>query len=62
MNDLQPGILVLIPPLARHLFFSLRPAADIPDALFRFTRPVSGAYFWCTPMKGSRTDLSALDL
>ena len=34
----------------------------IADALFKFTRPVSGAYFWCPPMKASRLDLSALGL
>lgn len=34
----------------------------IADALFRFTRPVSGAYFWCPPMKNGRLDLSALGL
>ncbi len=34
----------------------------IADALFRFTRPVSGAYFWCPPMKGRRIDLSAIGL
>lgn len=32
----------------------------IADALFGFTRPVSGAYFWCPPMKNGRLDLSAL--
>lgn len=32
----------------------------ITDALFRFTRPVSGAYFWCPPMKKGRVDLSAV--
>lgn len=32
----------------------------IPDALFRFTRPVSGAYFWCPPVKRRRLDLTAL--
>lgn len=34
----------------------------ITDALFTFTRPVSGAYFWCPPMKGRRLDLSTLGL
>lgn len=34
----------------------------IPDGLFRFTRPVSGMYFWCPPMVEGRLDLSALDL
>lgn len=34
----------------------------IHDALFNFTRPVSGAYFWCPPMREGRLDLSALGL
>lgn len=32
----------------------------IVDALFRFTQPVTGAYFWCPPLKRGRLDLSAL--
>lgn len=32
----------------------------IVDGLFRFTRPVSGEYYWCPPMKGGKLDLSAL--
>jgi putative iron-dependent peroxidase len=32
----------------------------IADALFRFTRPVSGAYFWCPPVKRGRLDLSRI--
>jgi len=32
------------------------------DALFKFTRPLTGAYFWCPPIKGGRLDLSALGL
>lgn len=34
----------------------------ITDALFRFTRPIGGAYFWCPPMRGGRLDLRALGL
>lgn len=34
----------------------------IADALFNFTRPVSGSYFWCPPLKNERLDLSALGL
>jgi putative iron-dependent peroxidase len=34
----------------------------IVDALFKFTRPVSGSYFWCPPMKNNRLDISLLDL
>ena len=32
----------------------------ITDALFKFTRPVTGAYFWCPPLRGGRLDLSAI--
>ena len=32
----------------------------VSDALFRFTRPISGSYFWCPPIKAGRLDLSAL--
>ncbi len=34
----------------------------VVDALFRFSRPVSGAYFWCPPMRNGRLDLRALRL
>jgi len=34
----------------------------ITDALFRFTLPVSGSYFWSPPLAGKRLDLRALDL
>lgn len=34
----------------------------ITDALFDFTRPITGAYFWCPPMKSGRLDLAALGL
>jgi putative iron-dependent peroxidase len=32
----------------------------IPDALFRFSRAISGAYYWCPPVRGSRLDLRAV--
>ena len=32
----------------------------IVDALFNFTRPISGAYYWCPPMKDGKLDLSSL--
>lgn len=32
----------------------------ITDALFGFTRPVTGAYFWCPPVRQGRLDLSAI--
>lgn len=34
----------------------------ITDALFRFTRPLSGAYYWCPPLREGRVDLGALGL
>ncbi|MBT3726069.1 MAG: Dyp-type peroxidase [Gammaproteobacteria bacterium] len=34
----------------------------IPDALFKFTRPLTGSYFWCPPIKDGELDLSAIDL
>jgi putative iron-dependent peroxidase len=34
----------------------------IADALFRFSRPVNGAYFWCPPVKEGKLDLSALGI
>jgi deferrochelatase/peroxidase EfeB len=34
----------------------------IVDAWFTFTRPISGSYFWCSPMKSGRLDLCALGL
>jgi len=35
----------------------------ITDALFRFTRPLTGAYFWCPPVReDGRLDLQALGL
>ncbi len=34
----------------------------IPDALFSFTRPLTGSYFWCPPMRDGKLDLSVLGL
>ena len=34
----------------------------VTDALFKFTRPVSGSYFWCPPMRKGKLDLGALGL
>jgi putative iron-dependent peroxidase len=33
----------------------------IVDGLFQFSRPVTGGYYWCPPVKGERLDLSALE-
>jgi putative iron-dependent peroxidase len=32
------------------------------DALFTFTRPVTGAYYWCPPVRGKGLDLRAIGL
>jgi putative iron-dependent peroxidase len=34
----------------------------IVDALFTFTRPVTGAYYWCPPVRGKGLDLRAIGL
>ena len=32
----------------------------IPDALFNFTRPLTGSYYWCPPMRDGKLNLSAV--
>jgi porphyrinogen peroxidase len=34
----------------------------IVDGLFSFSRPVTGGYYWCPPMKDAKLDLSALGI
>lgn len=34
----------------------------ITDALFRISKPVNGAFFWCPPLRGGRLDLRLLGL
>ena len=34
----------------------------VVDGLFRFTRPISGSYFWCPPVSGGVLDLRAMGL
>lgn len=34
----------------------------IQDALFNFTRPMTGAYYWCPPMKDGKLDLTAINI
>lgn len=34
----------------------------VTDALFTFTRPVSGAYYWCPALKDGKLDLSPLGI
>jgi putative iron-dependent peroxidase len=33
----------------------------IVDALFRFSRPVNGAYYWCPPVRNNRLDLESIN-
>ncbi len=34
----------------------------VVDGLFRFTRPISGSYFWCPPVSNGRLVLTALGI
>jgi putative iron-dependent peroxidase len=34
----------------------------IVDALFSFSRPVTGSYYWCPPVAGNRIDLTRLGI
>ena len=34
----------------------------ITDAMFQISKPVSGAYYWCPPMRGGKLDLRQLGL
>jgi putative iron-dependent peroxidase len=34
----------------------------IVDAIFKISKPMSGAYFWCPPMRGGQLDLRRLGL
>lgn len=34
----------------------------IIDAIFKFTRPVDGSYYWCPPLHDGKPDLSALGM
>lgn len=34
----------------------------VVDALFSFSRPINGAYYWCPPLKDGKLDLSLLGL
>lgn len=34
----------------------------VTDALFAISRPVTGAFFWCPPMRGGRLDLRGIGL
>lgn len=34
----------------------------IQDGLFNFTKPLSGAYFWCPPMENGKLNLQAINI
>jgi putative iron-dependent peroxidase len=35
---------------------------DILDAMFRISKPVTGSYFWCPPVRDGKLDLRQLGL
>ncbi len=35
---------------------------NVIDGLFRFSRPVSGSYFWCPPVSHGHLDFAAIDI
>lgn len=45
----------------RHLDRMIGKDDGVLDHLFRFTRPVTGAFFWCPPVRDGRLDLRILD-
>ncbi len=47
-------------PFEYHLDRMTGGADGIVDHLFRFTRPITGATFWCPPLSGGRLDLRRL--
>ncbi len=47
-------------PFAAQLRRMVGAEDGIADALFKFTRPVTGAYFWCPPLRDGRLDLHLL--
>jgi len=60
----QPAIFDPILLHARHLFFDLKPGGDCRsalNALFRFTRPLTGGYYWCPPRGSAGIDLRVLE-
>ncbi|MBL8839647.1 MAG: Dyp-type peroxidase, partial [Alphaproteobacteria bacterium] len=34
----------------------------IVDAVFRFSRPLTGGYYWCPPVKDGRLDLRLIGM
>ena len=40
----------------------LEPVPRVTDAMFRISKPVTGAYFWCPPIVDGRLDLRQLGL
>jgi len=41
---------------------ALEAAFALDDALFRFSRPCTGGYYWCPPLRAGLIDLSALGI
>jgi putative iron-dependent peroxidase len=34
----------------------------VVDGLFRFTRPITGGFYWCPPQIDGKLDLQAIDV
>jgi putative iron-dependent peroxidase len=65
-DERQMGLVFLafatsLDPFEKQLRRMVGAEDGIVDAIFRFTRPTSGAYFWCPPLQsGGCLDLRAL--
>jgi putative iron-dependent peroxidase len=67
MMDMQAGLMFVAFGQSLYAFEAqMRRMAGqedgITDAVFRISKPVSGACFWCPPMRGGRLDLRRLGL
>jgi putative iron-dependent peroxidase len=65
MRDLQAGLMFVAFGRSHRAFEQqMRRMAGhddgVVDALFSFSRPVTGAYFWCPPLRDGRLDLRRL--
>jgi putative iron-dependent peroxidase len=67
MMSMQAGLMFVAFGKSHHAFEQqMRRMAGhddgIVDAMFKISKPVSGAYFWCPPMRQGRLDLRRLGL
>ena len=59
-SDAQKKLVRTVSKLDQEKAFAY--AEGIIDGLFQFSRPISGSYFWCPPVKDGSLDLSAIGL